>query len=376
MPHSLASPVPLYCSEHKKPVLRHFVAARIYHRVVLTMNTTLRYIIALFLFSLPSMQAMAVGECGMACCLAGAGSSGVTLARNIGLSAQYEYMDMETIRTGTDEVSPDEVLDTFWTMGNSYSVPTRMVMEKLNLLGVLPVNERWQAMAIMPFVHNDMDMKMRMPMGMEMDMEMETVSGLGDITFMGLYTAYTDAPIRPSERLSLGFGIKMPTGQNETRTPMGHYVHAMMQAGSGSWDGIFVANYMRAWYPFVLQLNGFYHLTTESDTGYEFGDQLGVDIIGRYQVAKYVNLGLELNGIHAGQDKDRDGEYSRVATSMLDNTDHTGLTSWFTSVTAQFKFPGTGSNLGIKYQVPVKQDVEGYQQVVDERIQATLSWAM
>ena len=78
-----------------------------------------------------SFQTHALGECGMACCLAGANSSGVTLAESFGLAVQYEYSDMETILHGSSTVSPDDVINAHWTPGNGYSVPTKMTMEKL-----------------------------------------------------------------------------------------------------------------------------------------------------------------------------------------------------------------------------------------------------
>jgi hypothetical protein len=325
--------------------------------------------------ALASGQTMALGECGLSCCLAGANSSGVTLAENFGLAVQYEYSDMTTIRHGTDSISPNKVIDKHWKMGGRYAVPTNMTMEKLSLIGAVPINERWQLVGIVPYIRNNMDMRMRMPMGMQMDREMETISSLGDISALALYTAYTDAPVRPSKRLTVGFGVKAPTGSNDERTPSGTLVHAMMQPGSGSWDALFTVNYMRAWYPLVTQVGGFYHLTTEGDGGYEFGDQFGLDLLARYQVSSYINLGVELNIIHAAKDTDHDGRFSRPMMSMVDNVDNTGLTSVMLAPGIQFKIPDTRGSLELKYQKPIYQDVNGYQQVLDSRWLATTAWA-
>ena len=332
----------------------------------------LQFSLLFFLVAISS-RSFALGECGLSCCLAGTNSSGVTLAENFGLSVQYEYSDMTTIRNGTGSISPNDVIDRFWTMGNSYAVPTQMTMEKLSFIGVLPVNERWQLLAIAPYVSNDMDMRTKNPMGMVMDMKMETIKGWGDVSVLAFYTAYTDAPIRAKERLTLGFGIKTPTGKNDSRTPTGAMVHAMMQAGSGSWDPLFTVNYMRAWYPWVMQVSGFYHLTTESDEGYEFGDQVGIDLMVRHQLSSYFNLGVEINAIHTDKDKDHDGKYSRA--TMLDDVNNTGLTSVSITPGIQYRIPDTGGSVELKYQRPVHQDVRGYQQVLDERVLLTVSWA-
>jgi hypothetical protein len=224
-------------------------------------------------------------------------------------------------------------------------------------------------------VRNNMDMRRKMPNGMVMNMQMEEISGIGDVTLMGLYTAYTDAPVRATKRLTLGFGVKTPTGENDARNPMGNFVHAMMQAGTGSWDPILMASYMRAWYPIMTQINLLYHYPTESDRGYQFGDQLNLDLIARYQVDNYTNIGLALNVIYAGKDRDHDGLYSRPAMSMIDNPAYTGLTSYFISPSFQYKIPNSGGNIELKYQAPIYQDVNGYQQVTDSRWMATVSWA-
>lgn len=318
-------------------------------------------------------KSYALGECGLSCCIAGAATSGVTLAENFGLSLQYEHLYMETIREGANKVSPSDVINKKWMMGSSYSVPTKMTMEKLYLIGGYPVSERFQMLGIVPYVRNNMDMRRKNNMGMLMDMKMNPVEGIGDITLMGLYIAYTDAPIRPEQRLTLGFGLKTPTGKNDVISGSG-YVHAMMQLGSGSWDPLFMVNYMRAFYPLVLQANLFYHLTTKSDKGYEFGDQLSLDLIARYQAANYVNIGIELNGISTGKDSDSDGKYSKPTTSMIDNTDNTGLTSVFLTPGIQVKIPNTGGSAELKYQVPVSQNVNGYQQVIDNRIMVSVTW--
>jgi hypothetical protein len=337
-------------------------------------HPVLALILLLISFTM-STSVLALGECGMSCCIGGTTTSGVTLAKNFGLSVQYERMNMRTIRNGSEAISPDEVIDRFWMSGSSYAVPTDMTMEKLSFIMAKPINERWQVLGILPMVRNNMDMRRKMPNGMVMNMQMEEISGIGDITLMGLYTAYTDAPIRAKERLSLGFGIKTPTGDNNARNPMGNLVHAMMQAGTGSWDPIIMVNYMRAWYPLVTQINLLYHYSTESDLGYQFGDQVNLDLIARYQLDNYTNVGLALNAIYAGKDKDHDGLYSRPATSMVDNTENTGLTSYFITPSFQYKIPNTGGNIELKYQVPVYQDVNGYQQVTDSRWMATVSWA-
>ena len=343
------------------------------------------FAMALLVASLLNKTAFAMGECGLSCCVAGAASSGITLAPNLGISIQYENSQMKTLKNGKSEVSPGEVLNAVsstWPAmpmtTKRFSIPVDMTMQKYTLTVARPVTERLRLLAIVPYVENDMKMRTitRSTMGMDMtmDMTMDTVRGLGDATLMALYDAYTDSFVRSGQRLTLGLGIKTPTGRNDEKTQNGSLVHAMMQPGSGSWDALFMANYMKAYYPLVLQANLLYHLTTEGDMGYEFGDQTSLDLIARYQALDYVNLGLELNGIYAGKDTDHDGRYSRPETSLVDNTDNTGIKSVFVSPGIQVKIPGTGGNFGLKLQIPIYQSANGTQQVLDMRTLASLAW--
>lgn len=331
--------------------------------------------ISVFASASVAKRAYALGECGLSCCLAGAAGGGVALAENFGISLVYENAWMETIREGTGEVSPDDAIARNKQAGKSYKVPLNMRMQKVSLVGAFPVNERLTLLALVPYVINDMEMRNMSAMGMVMDMRMDTVSGLGDATVLGLYTLYTDAPIRPSQRLTAGFGLKAPTGRSDETTASGSPVHAMMQTGSGSWDPVFMVNYMRGFYPLVLQATLFYQLTTEGVNGYEFGDRFTYDLSARYQAGNFLNLGVEVNGIHAAKDRDHDGRFSVNAdTSLADNPEYTGLTSIFITPLVQAKLPGTGGSAELKYQIPVYQDVNGFQQVVDWRALATVTW--
>jgi len=297
----------------------------------------------------------------------------------LGLQLQYEYGYMKTLREGTSSVSPDKVIDDKMSeqMVMRYVVPTKMTMQKYSLVANYSPQERLQLMLTIPYVINDMDMRMAMRMGMmveKTDMEMDTVDGLGDITLIGLYDIYRDERVKPAKTVSIGLGIKMPTGENDVRKANGELVHASMQPGTGSWDPIFLINAVGIAKPVSLQLNGIYHLTTKGDEGYEFGDMISIDLIGRYEVIEAIDLGLGLNLVHSGRDKDHDAKYSKPETSLIDNTENTGITALYLSPEVGVKFPRTGGSLLLRFQKPLYQDVNGIQQVVDWRAMASLIW--
>ena len=298
----------------------------------------MKILVAILLFFMfVNSTVYAHGECCLSRSLTEATTSDMAVAENLGLSLQYEYSNMETIRDGSNSISHNTVLDRVteeWPEMSpetrSFSIPTRMIMQKYTFLGAYHLTERFQFLVSIHYVINDMYMRKitrnTMGMDMRMDMKMDTVEGPGDMALMGLYTLLADELTNPTKKLTLGLGVKTPTGENDEVTESGSLVHAMMQPGTGSWDPLFLVNYMRSFYPLVLQANLLYHITTEGDQGYEFGDKVSLDICARYRVTSYLNPGLELNGLYAGEDTDHDGKYSRPDTSLVDNTDNTGIT--------------------------------------------------
>ncbi|MBF0473053.1 MAG: hypothetical protein HQK93_04885, partial [Nitrospirae bacterium] len=155
---------------------------------------------------------------------------------------------MQTIKIVTKTISPNAVITQH---GGNYEVPAEMIMEKAALVAAVPVTNRLNIMVIAPYIINDMKMLSSVK---STSMAMPEITGFGDMSLIGLYNIYSDAPIRPEQRLTGGLGLQIPTGANNVKIA-GSYVHAMMQPGTGSWDPLISLNYMRAFYPLVLQIN-------------------------------------------------------------------------------------------------------------------------
>ncbi|MFZ3065062.1 MAG: hypothetical protein WA277_07265 [Nitrospirota bacterium] len=332
-----------------------------------------KILLIMLVFLFIPFRAFAAGECGLSCCIAGASSSGVTLASKFGISLQYEYSYMKPLREGSAEVTPGYVFDKKFSEGAvEYKVPIEMIMQKYSLIGSYPVTNNFILIGIVPYVINDMTMRHRIGSSV-MDMKMDTVSGIGDASLFAYYTFYQDEPVRPSLRFSGGIGVKTPTGKNDEKDKNDNLYHAMMQPGTGSWDPLFMINGMVFLDPIWLQANIFYHLTTKGDSGYEFGDQLSADVISRYQLFNYINIGLEVNGVYAGKDKDHDNRFT-TNTALLDDISNTGLFAVYVTPAIQVKIPNTGGSLEIKYQQPIYQNANGIQQVIDWRVFASFTW--
>jgi hypothetical protein len=79
-------------------------------------------------------------------------------------------------------------------------------------------SSRFKAFISVPYVRNTMIMTSFQGMMMGwMDMTMEPTSGPGDATVMGLYRLYANRDLRPTDVVTVGFGVKTPTGPSRSR---------------------------------------------------------------------------------------------------------------------------------------------------------------
>jgi len=308
-------------------------------------------------------------ECGLSCCIA-AGVEGVGSANGFSITAQYELMDMKTIKQGTTKLSPQQART---ITGTNLSVPTKMTMQKISTNIAYRMDEDQAVVLTVPYLINDMEMLSAMNMPMTMD----TISGLGDISMVYLRNMYTDTPIRTRKRLSLGLGIIVPTGKHDHRSTNGRLVHMMMQTGTGAWGGVLLANGTMAFgehddggAQWLVNPSLTYQTNTRNNLGYKVGDRVNADLSTRYRLTSMFNLKLDVNGIWAGKDStdgtiDSSGlvAYQNPA-SMIDQVANTGIGSLFISPGFQWVVSPSFILSG-EYRQPVYQKTRGIQQVTD-----------
>lgn len=326
-------------------------------------------------------------ECGLSCCVA-AGVDGVGSREGWNITAQYESMQMKTLKQGTSTTNAAAIIQKNLAakgMGAMYRVPTSMSMQKISSNLAYRMDEKNAFVLTIPYIINDMDMDMGMNMmgGITTSkMKMDTISGLGDVSLMYLRDIWKDRDIRTRQRVSLGLGIKAPTGKHTYRDQKGELIHAMMQAGTGSWDGIAIANGSfgfsehddggALWFinpSLIYQFNG------RNNLGYRYGNRLNVDVSTRYRVTSKLNVKLDLNGVWTQSDSSNgtiDGAsptarlaYQAPMMSMLDNVNNTGIKSLMLS-------PGItwvatpDITFSAEYRIPLSQDAKGTQIVTDQ----------
>ena len=127
----------------------------------------------------------------------------------------------------------------------------------------IPVSERIQVSAIIPYHFHER----------ETATGNQDISGLGDITVIGMYQMFQthkDSTVL-AHTLLLGAGFKAPTGKfNEANAGS---VNPSFQVGTGSWDYLFVTEYTIRRKQFRLNTMLNYVIKTENQENYRFGNQ-------------------------------------------------------------------------------------------------------
>ncbi|MDP5027729.1 MAG: transporter [Flavobacterium sp.] len=133
----------------------------------------------------------------------------------------------------------------------------------LQLWARIPVVKRVQISALLPYhFHNR-----------ETNTGNQNISGLGDITVLGLYQVYQthkDSTLF-IHSLQAGGGLKIPVGKFDA-TNNGS-VNPSYQVGTGSWDYLLAAEYVIRRQKLGLNTLLNYVIKTENDKNYQFGNQ-------------------------------------------------------------------------------------------------------
>lgn len=119
--------------------------------------------------------------------------------------------------------------------------------------------------ALLPFVAARDDTPRRGP---------RTVYGIGDLEVMVRGLVYRDRRFAPRHIVGLLAGVKTPTGPRRPDSS-GYPASDDLQPGSGSWDGIFGANYGYFGSSLAAFLSASYRLTSVGYRGYRRGGSFG-----------------------------------------------------------------------------------------------------
>lgn len=289
-------------------------------------------------------------------------------ADKFSLQVTYSFTKMDKIKEGTSNRSVADVIGA----GKYMIIPTTMDMTRYTLTAAYGLSREFSLFAAIPYVRNTMDMIHFHGDGEWEGHAMNPVNNIGDITVMGLYRPYVQSENGVTDTLSVGLGLKTPTGSCTEKTSSG-YVHAHMQPGTGSWDPLLSIIYTKSMDPFLLQADAVYQLATRNPEGYRFGDSFTGTLTGKYKAAEKLNATAGMTYLHVNKADDRDGKYTNMM-SLMDDPANTGGDSLWVSPGIQI-IPFKNSMIDFKVQLPVWERVNGIQLVSTYRILAGFSYS-
>lgn len=231
--------------------------------------------------------------------------------------------------------------------GDPGSMNRELTVKALPIVGVWGATSRWTLFGIVPLL--DKTMELDMPSGRTK----RSVNGLGDVTAMVRYTAYSKDQAGRTFRIAPYAGIEMPTGEDDEQDALGQ-LPGPLQLGSGAWNpavGIVTTaqSLKQEWgistsYKFNNAANGF-----------ERGDEARLDLSYHRRVwmggpadglPHFLYVGLEGNGVWQGKDRN----------NGLDDSD-SGGTTLYLAPTLQYITRRTVVESAV--QLPVAQNLNG-----------------
>jgi hypothetical protein len=109
------------------------------------------------------------------------------------------------------------------------SMNRELTVKALPVVGVWGITPHWTLFGIVPLL--DKTMRLDMPSGRTK----RNVDGLGDVTAMVRYTAYSQDQPGRTFRIAPFAGIEMPTGKDDEQDTLGR-LPGSLQLGSGAWN--------------------------------------------------------------------------------------------------------------------------------------------
>lgn len=207
-------------------------------------------------------------------------------------------------------------------------------------------------------------------------------SGLGDLSLLVSWAAYTDVTERSLTRITLLGGLKLPSGNSrrikEELGEMDEAAGAMpehhrsaihghdLALGSGSVDGVIGAQLFWSWQRAFVTGALQYLLRTEGDFEYEFANDLmwsggpGAFVLLTHEYT--VGVQAELSGESKGND-----------TLAGVKGGDTGITALYIGPDVRFTW-GTSMGANLAVDLPVLQHNSGLQIVPDFRLRGGLTW--
>jgi hypothetical protein len=216
----------------------------------------------------------------------------------IRLDLRGEYLNMDQLKHGTDNVGPSGEPgehDEKRTINRNYLASLDWsISEDWGLTLRVPVIDRSHT-----HVHNEVT-----PSGVESMQESWDFTQIGDVRAVGRYVVYHGT----GEDVGLSFGLKLPTGSIDRKNSEGEEAERTLQPGTGSTDGILGLYYNHHMGKLNWFVQGSWQDTIHERDDFRPGYKLGADVGLNYLATPDLSLMLQLNALHNGKDSGANAE--------------------------------------------------------------------
>ena len=285
-------------------------------------------------------------SCCSAFCLVNTnwGAQGVWTEPGWRADVRYEYINQDQPREGTHDISVGQVPHHH----DEVQTLNRNIFATLDY-GFSP---DWGASVIIPWIDR-MHEHIHNHQG-EAIQDSWSFSDPGDVRVTGRYQKLLESP----DNQTLSFagligGLKLPTGRTDVTNAEGEPAERTLQPGTGTTDAIVGAYFRQAqaawdasWF-----VQAFAQLPMNSHDNYKPGDQVLLDLGGRWEATDKLGLLLQLNASWKGRDSGSEAEPEDSGGRYL------FISPGFTWAVTQ------GVSLYSFVQVPLYQNVNGVQLV-------------
>jgi len=211
-------------------------------------------------------------------CLINQGISPLLVQNGAGLKISQRYTRLDNVYSGDDKVDNPGVKEQYWTT---------------ELTGFYGFTDRFLVLVDVPLRKTRGDGELVEGPGGEPEREDMTggATGLGDVSVLGRYTAYSRHTLDSTTLLAGVFGLKLPTGSTSQHSNQGEYLDAHLQPGTGSTDLLLGISANHVLGRSSVSANLLASFTGEGETGdssHRFGDSLNYDVTGKYRVSSSV----------------------------------------------------------------------------------------
>ncbi|MFQ5480155.1 MAG: transporter [Thermodesulfobacteriota bacterium] len=363
------------------------------------MRIKITIIVLCLLSSLFAMPADTLAFMGLCCSKCGGNmpmniaGGGVPETHEFRFKVSPEFMKMEGLLDGTDEIQPQS-LTGMPAMGKFMAAQREMNMTMLNAAAGYSFTERFFGGAMFMWMKKDMNMlfsPMMKMMAKTPDYDMKS-EGMGDTMLMGKYRLYSDDPLVPTSQVSLFLGLSLPTGsinEKNANHPLGmrrgEQLPYGMQLGSGTFDPSVGLLYQGSSSPLWWGANLTYTPRLyENSRGYRLGHQYRYDLYAMYQFRYNTLVQFQINGryqnsikgqmdeLHTGQSgRAVQGDAASPIMTPLWDEDNYGGHKISTTLGLQWQ-PFPMHIIDISVGLPLFQDLNGPQ--LKDKYRVGLTW--